>query len=46
MGPVRFHLYRQVRRRAEALGRSVAGLHEDIVPGEAARTPAEGAGVH
>ena len=46
MGPVRYHLYRQVRRRAEALGRTVAGLHEDIVPGAAARTPAEGAGVH
>jgi hypothetical protein len=46
MGPVRFHLYRQVRRRAEALGRPVAGLHEDIVSGAAAQAPAEGAGVH
>jgi hypothetical protein len=44
MGPVRYHLYRQVRRRAEALGHPVE-LHEDMVPG-ASRAPAEGAGVH
>jgi hypothetical protein len=43
MGPVRYHLYRQVRKRAEALGRPV-DLHEDSVPGSA-RAPAEGAGV-
>jgi len=45
MGPVRYHLYRQVRRRAEALGHSVK-LHEDMVQGGSARAPAEGAGVH
>jgi hypothetical protein len=30
MGPLRFHLYRQVRRRAESLGLSLP-LHEDAV---------------
>jgi hypothetical protein len=45
MGPVRYHLYRQVRRRAEALGHPV-DLHEDMVQGGSPRTPAEGAGVH
>jgi hypothetical protein len=45
MGPVRFHLYRQVRRRAEALGHSVR-LHEDMVQGGSPRASVEGAGVH
>lgn len=45
MGPVRYHLYRQVRRRAEALGHSVE-LHEDMVQGGSPRAPVEGAGVH
>jgi hypothetical protein len=31
LAPLRFHLYRQVRRRAEALGHRV-DLHEDQVP--------------
>jgi len=44
MGPVRYHLYRQVRRRAEALGHSVQ-LHEDMVRGGSPRAPVEGAGV-
>jgi hypothetical protein len=30
LGPLRFHLYRQVRRRAEALGLAT-GVHEDQV---------------
>jgi len=30
LGPLRFHLFRQIRRRAEALG-APAGLHEDAV---------------
>ncbi len=30
LGPLRFHLFRQVRRRAESLGRA-RGLHEDRV---------------
>jgi len=45
MGPVRYHLYRQVRRRAEALGHPV-DLHEDMVQGGTPRAPVEGAGVH
>ena len=45
MGPVRYHLYRQVRRRAEARGHSVE-LHEDMVQGDSPRAPVEGAGVH
>jgi len=45
MGPVRYHLYRQVRRRAEALGHSVE-LHEDMVQGGSPRAHVEGAGVH
>ena len=45
MGPVRYHLYRQVRRRAEALGRPV-DVHEDMVQGGPSRAPVEGAGVH
>jgi hypothetical protein len=45
MGPVRYHLYRQVRRRAESLGRPLA-LHEDVVPAASLRAPIEGAGVH
>ena len=45
MGPVRYHLYRQVRRRAEALGHSVR-LHEDMVQGRSPRASVEGAGVH
>lgn len=32
MGPLRFHLYRQVRRRAEELGLG-SDLHEDRIPG-------------
>ncbi|HSD66050.1 MAG TPA: hypothetical protein VLF95_05080, partial [Vicinamibacteria bacterium] len=42
LGPLRFHLYRQIRLRAESLGRATA-FHEDRVPraalGEAAGTP-------
>ncbi len=45
MGPIRYHLYRQVRRRAEALGHSVQ-LHEDMVQGGSPRASVEGAGVH
>lgn len=45
MGPVRYHLYRQVRRRAEALGHPV-GLHEDMVQGGSLHAPVERAGVH
>jgi hypothetical protein len=45
MGPVRYHLYRQVRRRAESLGHSVQ-LHEDMVQGGSPRAPVAGAGVH
>jgi hypothetical protein len=45
MGPVRYHLYRQVRRRAEALGHPVR-LHEDMVQGSSPRAPVEGASVH
>jgi len=45
MGPVRYHLYRQVRRRAEALGVTLQ-LHEDMVQGRARGVPVEGAGVH
>ena len=45
MGPVRYHLYRQVRRRAESLGHRVE-LHEEMVPGGTSRAPVEGAGVH
>lgn len=45
MGPVRYHLYRQVRRRAEALGRPAA-VHEDMVQGGSSRAPVAGAGVH
>jgi hypothetical protein len=45
MGPVRYHLYRQVRRRAEALGHSV-DLHEDMVQGGSSPAQVEGAGVH
>jgi hypothetical protein len=45
MGPVRYHLYRQVRRRAEALGVTLQ-LHEDMVQGRSRGVPAEGAGVH
>ena len=45
MGPVRYHLYRQVRRRAESLGRPL-DLHEDMLPGASPRTPAAPAGVH
>jgi hypothetical protein len=45
MGPVRYHLYRQVRRRAEALGHTV-GVHEDMVQGGSPRAAAFGAGVH
>lgn len=45
MGPVRYHLYRQVRRRAESLGRPTE-LHEDMVQGGSARASVEGAGVH
>lgn len=44
MGPVRYHLYRQVRQRAEALG-VVVQLHEDMVQGRA-RGVVERAGVH
>jgi hypothetical protein len=44
MGPVRFHLYRQVRRRAEALGHSVE-LHENMVQGGSPHASVEGAGV-
>jgi hypothetical protein len=36
LGPLRFHVYRQVRRRAEALGLSV-DVHEDRVLAEADR---------
>jgi len=45
MGPVRYHLYRQVRQRAEALGVPVQ-LHEDMVQGRARGVPVERAGVH
>jgi hypothetical protein len=45
MGPVRYHLYRQVRRRAESLGRPL-DLHEDMLPGASPRAPVAGAGVH
>jgi hypothetical protein len=45
MGPVRYHLYRQVRRRAEALGRPL-DLHEDMLPGATPRASVAGAGVH
>lgn len=45
MGPVRYHLYRQVRRRAESLGYTVE-LHEDMVQGRSRGAPVEGAGVH
>jgi hypothetical protein len=45
MGPVRYHLYRQVRRRAEGLGHSIP-LHEDMVQGGSPRASVEGAGVH
>jgi hypothetical protein len=45
MGPVRYHLYRQVRRRAEVLGVTLQ-LHEDMVQGRARGIPVEGAGVH
>jgi hypothetical protein len=31
LGPLRFHLYRQVRRRAESLGSGAHGVHEDRV---------------
>ena len=34
LGPLRFHLYRQVRRRAEALGLDV-DLHEDEILAQA-----------
>jgi hypothetical protein len=44
MGPVRFHLYRQVRRRAEELGLTVP-LHEDMVQGRARGAPTERVGV-
>jgi hypothetical protein len=33
LGPLRFHLFRQIRRRAEALGLGTRGLHEDRVIG-------------
>ena len=45
MGPVRYHLYRQLRLRAESRGLSIT-LHEDMVPNGAPRAPLEGAGVH
>jgi hypothetical protein len=45
MGPVRYHLYRQVRRRAESLGRAL-DLHEDMLPGASPRAPVAPAGVH
>jgi hypothetical protein len=45
MGPVRYHLYRQVRRRAESLGRPL-DLHEDMLPGATPRAPLTPAGVH
>ena len=44
MGPVRYHLYRQVRRRAEALGRPL-DLHEDMLPGATPRPSVAEAGV-
>ena len=44
MGPVRYHLYRQVRRQAEALGYTVE-LHEDMVQDRSRGAPVEGAGV-
>jgi hypothetical protein len=31
LGPLRFHLFRQIRKRAEALGRARSGFHEDRV---------------
>jgi hypothetical protein len=37
--PLRFHLFRQARRRAEALGLPVA-IHEDMVAASAAQLPA------
>ena len=45
MGPVRYHLYRQVRRRAESLGLRL-DLHEDMLPGASPRAPVAEAGVH
>jgi hypothetical protein len=39
MGPLRYHLFRQVRRRAERLGIPIA-LHEDEVPLSAGRLDA------
>ena len=39
LGPLRFHLYRQVRLRAEPLGRAL-GFHEDRVVQEALGEPA------
>jgi hypothetical protein len=45
MGPLRFHLYRQIRQRAESLGAPV-DLHEDVVTATARAFAASPLGVH
>ena len=44
LGPLRFHLFRQVRRRAESLGRWT-GIHEDEVLRAVGREPVGSMGV-